>query len=135
MKRSSGVEQLCSRLASLSSRTLPVIVLTSLRFQRQRHHRVCTHLENLPNLDRGQHPIFIVLKTSLLKDTTFPSSATAFFMFSGIHCTGQFADERESVVYHAGAQPVVHEVREIDKKGIVQIVLQVSLASSDGWVS
>ena len=35
-------------------------------------------------------------------------------MFSGIHCTGQFADERESVVHHTSDQPVIHDVREID---------------------
>ena len=36
------------------------------------------------------------------------------FMFSGIHCAGQIADERESVVHHVGAQPVVPDAREID---------------------
>ena len=56
-------------------------------------------------------------------------------MFSWIHCTGQFAEERESVIHQASDQPVIHDVREIDRRGIVQIVLHVSHVPSHGLVN
>ena len=42
-------------------------------------------------------------------------------MFSGIHCTGQIADEHQSVVHRTGAQPVARDVREIEKRDIVLV--------------
>ena len=36
------------------------------------------------------------------------------------HNTDQFADERETVIRYADAQPIAHDVREIEKKkGVV----------------
>ena len=40
------------------------------------------------------------------------------------HNTHQFADERESAIHYVDAQPIAHDVREIEKKGVVQ----------DSWV-
>ena len=37
------------------------------------------------------------------------------------HNTDQFAEERETVIHYADAQPIAHDVREIEKKkGVVQ---------------
>ena len=122
-----GNKEVCREKASQSESTYR---LATAKRKAQLCQRLCIEIEphQAAHLSR-----FIALKTSLVKDTTFPSYRRLEPSYPAVSTVpSHVADERRSVVIRADAQPVVHDVREIDRRGVVQIVLHVSLAPSDG---